>query len=117
MSVFTIGLETPTGLRSTVMSQLVQLSWIEVPNADSYRVFYNRASGSEQMGLCDRQHSREVTSTVNTIDINVDDDLMTLFAFSTYIYTVTAVSETLGNSEESLPETFFTLQRGMTMYY
>ena len=111
-----IGLDTPTGLRSTVMPQLVQLSWIEVPNADSYRVSYNRASGSEQMGLClNRQHSREVTSTVNTIDINVNDDLMTLFAFSTYTYTVTAVSETRGNSEESLPETFFTLQRGMTI--
>ena len=105
--------DLPTGLRSTVMSQSVRLSWNTVSGADSYSVSYTRATDSGQVGLCqDFTHSRSVISDDNMAQIDMDDNAATLYAFSTYSYTVRAMSDRRGNSDSSLPERFTTPQIG-----
>ena len=110
--------DTPTGLSSTVMAAAeppsVRVFWNAVSGADSYIVSFTRVTGSGQI-LCPMlTHSLEVTSNGNTVEIEVDEEEMVLFAFSTYSYTVTAVNDIRGNSEPSSSETLTTPQIGMS---
>ena len=110
--------DTPTGLSSEVMAAAeppsVRVSWNAVSGADSYNVSFTRVRGSGQI-LCPMStHSSEVTSNDNTVEIEVDEEEMVLYAFSTYSYTVTAVNDIRGSSEPSSPETLTTPQIGMS---
>ena len=108
--------DTPTGLRSTVMAAAeppsVRVSWNAVSGADSYTVSFTRLTGSGQVLCVGFDHSSEVTSNVNTVEIEVDEEERVLHAFSTYSYTVTAVNDILGSSEPSSSETLTTPQTG-----
>ena len=109
--------DTPTGLSSTVMAAAeppsVRVSWNAVSGADSYIVSFSRVTGSGQVLCPVVSHSVEVTSEVNTVEVEVDKEEMVLYAFSTYSYTVTAVSDTRGSSDPSPSETLTTPQIGM----
>ena len=91
----------------------VRVSWNAVSGADSYTVSFTRLIGSGQVLCVGFDHSSEVTSDVNTVEIEVDEEETVLHAFSTYSYTVTAVNDILGSSEPSSSETLTTPQTGM----
>ena len=85
----------------------VRVSWQSVENADNYTVTFTQAMGDDQEGLCSAlSHTASVSVTTTSATIAVGLDVGSsardmLRAYTTYFITVVAVSDTLGNIDES----------------
>ena len=102
----------------TVNSTSVIVSWETVDGSDKYTVTFIRATGADQLGGCPRgSHNASVSvdapTTTASIDIgkNVESTNM-LRAYSRYVITMVALSNTEGPSGISGQISVFTPQIG-----
>ena len=105
---------------ANLQSSSVRVSWQAVETADRYTVTFRQAQGTDQEGLCPfLSHSASIPigapATAGSIAVGLDvvssvTDM--LRAYTTYGITVTAVSDTLGTSDESAQVLHTTVQKG-----
>ena len=99
----------------------VTVSWEAVTGADRYTVTFTRATGADQLGGCPRSShtaSVSVDTPTTTASISIGHNVEPaatdmLRAYSTYLITVVALSNSGGSSENSDQIAVMTPQTGI----